>query len=408
MGVASVWAVWWFGVRFSGRREALLAAALLTFSYHHLWFSQDARGYTGLLLWTLLATGLFLRLIRERSPEGVGLPIAYGAAMALGLYTHMTAAFVLAAHGLIWAGMRFRRLGRSAQPPRWSPLAGLLLALTFTLQLYAPVLPQLLQTLLAPTMPGSATEWKNPAWFVLETLRGLGRGLPGGMFAVLGGIGIALAGFGSYVRQERALAAAMILPGLLLGGTLLTLQHNLWPRLFFFSAAFGALILIRGIFVCAETVAASLLRRPGFGRPIAGTVCALLIIGSAWSARKAWAPKQDYRGARAFVEQRSAAEDVVATIDMTDLPYRGYLGLSWPSVTTPEDLNELRRGHRRVWIVYTFPTRLSAVHPRIWRRIQTDFTPIATFGGTVNGGEVIVGRSKDAEKGVGEPVAYFR
>src|SRR5262249_10083457 len=63
-GAASIWAAYWFGRLVTGRREALLAAGLLTFSYHHVWFSQNARGYSGLLCLTLVASGLFLRLLR--------------------------------------------------------------------------------------------------------------------------------------------------------------------------------------------------------------------------------------------------------------------------------------------------------------------------------------------------------
>src|SRR5262245_1847272 len=60
-GVASIWAAYFFGRQIVSETEALLTAALLTVSYHHIWFSQNARGYTGLLFWALLASGFFLR-----------------------------------------------------------------------------------------------------------------------------------------------------------------------------------------------------------------------------------------------------------------------------------------------------------------------------------------------------------
>jgi uncharacterized membrane protein len=65
-GVASLAAMYFFARMVTGRIESLLATALLTFSYHHVWFSQNARGYTGLLLFTLLASGFFVRLVAGR------------------------------------------------------------------------------------------------------------------------------------------------------------------------------------------------------------------------------------------------------------------------------------------------------------------------------------------------------
>jgi uncharacterized membrane protein len=43
-GTLSIPAIYLLGVAVSTRGQALTAAALLTVSYHHVWFSQDARG----------------------------------------------------------------------------------------------------------------------------------------------------------------------------------------------------------------------------------------------------------------------------------------------------------------------------------------------------------------------------
>ena len=60
-GVASIPLLFLLGRSVATTHEALLSAALLTFSYHHVWFSQNARGYTALLFWTLLCTLLYYR-----------------------------------------------------------------------------------------------------------------------------------------------------------------------------------------------------------------------------------------------------------------------------------------------------------------------------------------------------------
>jgi Dolichyl-phosphate-mannose-protein mannosyltransferase len=56
-GIASVGALYGLAREVTDRGEALLTAALLAFSYHHVWFSQNARGYTGLLLWNCCRAG---------------------------------------------------------------------------------------------------------------------------------------------------------------------------------------------------------------------------------------------------------------------------------------------------------------------------------------------------------------
>ena len=125
MGTASLWAFYRLAMMVTTRREALLGTLLLTLSYHHVWFSQNARGYSGLLLFTLLGTAAFLRLLQD---PRAGWPAAawYGGCMALAAYIHPTAVALPAAYAfslealtaysahvaiLIVAGMVFFHLG---------------------------------------------------------------------------------------------------------------------------------------------------------------------------------------------------------------------------------------------------------------------------------------------------------
>src|SRR5215813_7568292 len=108
MGTASLWATYRLASRVTSEREALLATLLLTFSYHHVWFSQNARGYSGLLLFSLLGTEAFLRLISS-SQAGWKTAVFYAVSMALAIYTHVTAAFVVVAHALIAAVIWWRQ-----------------------------------------------------------------------------------------------------------------------------------------------------------------------------------------------------------------------------------------------------------------------------------------------------------
>src|SRR5438034_884751 len=55
-GVVTIPALYFLAREFAGRTEALFGCLLLTVSYHHVWFSQNARGYTLLAFLAVLST----------------------------------------------------------------------------------------------------------------------------------------------------------------------------------------------------------------------------------------------------------------------------------------------------------------------------------------------------------------
>jgi mannosyltransferase len=381
-GILSLAALWWFARKVTGNREALLATALLTFSYHHVWFSQNARGYTALLFWSLLGSGWFVSLLR-REREGWRDPLLYGLCMALAAYTHVTAVLVVVAHAavllLLW--WRAGAAGRGAATPA---AHGIFLSAGFTILFYAPVLPQLFTTLTAPSPHNVETVWKDPFWLAMETLRGLANSLPGGWFALAGAMLVGGSGLLSYARQSLTILALFLLPAILTGALVLVLGHNLWPRFFFFSAGFAALIGVRGIFALVRSV-----RIPRAGQVATAAAC-LVIAGSAVTLRRAWQPKQDFLGAAEFIRASQGSNDAVVVVDLTEYPYRNYLHKSWQPVEDVAGLMEIERGHSRTWVLYTFPIRLAAAHPDIWSRLQDTYSRAAIFPGTIGDGAIVV------------------
>src|SRR5262249_45512128 len=117
-GVASIWALYLFARQVGSTREALFAAALFTFSYHHLWFSQNARGYSGLLFWALLSSWFLVRALREDRPA---LWLGFAAAAAFGIYTHITMVFVIAGQSAVYLHQLWMRRGET-WPNRWAGL----------------------------------------------------------------------------------------------------------------------------------------------------------------------------------------------------------------------------------------------------------------------------------------------
>ncbi|HEU4630953.1 MAG TPA: glycosyltransferase family 39 protein [Gemmatimonadaceae bacterium] len=383
-GVASIGATYWLGRLVTARREALLAAALLAGSYHHVWFSQNARGYTGLLLFTLLGTGLFVQLLGGRAQRPRAW-LAYGAVMALAHYTHTSAALVSVAHAAIWLALVLGR-PREEWPVRLrdAPALALGASAAVTLLLYAPVLTQVAHTTLADTHGGAGGRWQAPSWLVSEMLRGLAAGLPGGWLTLAAGVVVTAVGVGSYARQSRALLALLLLPAVVTAAVIIGLGHNLWPRFFFFSAGFAALIVVRGVFA----LGAALL--PARGPALATAALAAGCVASLTTVPAAWQPKQDFVGADAFVRRAVAAGDAVAALDMSGFVYTKYLPHAATLVDSGDALRALEARHRRTWVIYTFPQRLAAVQPAIWRRLERDYRPAAAFPGTVREGTVFV------------------
>jgi mannosyltransferase len=101
-GIASVPLMYAVGVRLFGRRAGLLSAVLLAISTCAVVYSQEARGYSWLLLGTLLSTYLFVRLIENPS---FALAFAYGLAAGATFYFHYFGLLVPVAHAVSLAAL---------------------------------------------------------------------------------------------------------------------------------------------------------------------------------------------------------------------------------------------------------------------------------------------------------------
>lgn len=385
-GVASLWATWWYARQVASREESLLAVALLAVSYHHVWFSQNARGYTAMLFFTLLASGQFLRLAEGRTAAPARLAWSYAALMALASYTHLTAALIAVGHAIALVVATPWRRASKAWPAVWWPAAALALGALLTITLYAVILPQVIRVLGRPTMEGVAIEWTSAGWMLRESVRVLGDGVPGGALAVVGALSVLLVGAVSYWRQSRLALLVMIAPVFVTAATVMALGHNLWPRFFFFAAAFLVLLALRGGFALTSWLAGRHKRRLA----IAG---ALGVAGlSALTVPRAWQPKQQFGAAQRFIEDRRLQGDVVVAVDVAAFSYQMRRDPPlWHFTAALDSVVALERSARRVWVVYTFAARLRALHPELLERLSRPPYQIArVFPATVGGGELTV------------------
>jgi uncharacterized membrane protein len=131
LGIFLIPAIFWLALElFRDAKTTWVAAALAACSPLHLLYAQEARQYA---LWTAVtaaASAAFLRAYRSQRRRDWGL---YGGLVAIGLYSHLLFALVLAAHagyGVLLTGQARRPLGAFLRT--WSA------AVALSLLLFAP------------------------------------------------------------------------------------------------------------------------------------------------------------------------------------------------------------------------------------------------------------------------------
>ena len=383
-GVAGVASIWFFARRVTSGAEAILAALLLAVSYHHVWFSQNARGYTTMMFLAVVSSGLFIRLCEGRG-DSRRLAWTYGVVMALATYTHLTAAFIAAGHALAMLLTTSWSTGNRRRAV-W-PTIALVLSATMTVALYALMLPQVVRQITQPTMDGVEVAWTGIGWMTREVIRVLSSGVPGGIFSVAAALVVLGVGVVSYWRRSRLATLVMFLPVALTLAAVVASGHNLWPRYFFFASGFLVLAALRGGFALVSAVVRWHPERVA----IAGASAVALV--SLTTVPAAWQPKQQFRAAYEFIEQERRPDDLVVALDAAAEIYelRGWAPQWRLTIPVPIDLEQLERSAPRTWIVFTLGVRLRAIAPAMYERLSSSrYQLVRVFPATVGNGEIHV------------------
>jgi mannosyltransferase len=382
LGAATVPVLYGLARRVTNRREAVLACVLLATSYHHVWFSQNARGYSALAFLTLLCTSLLLRTLERKT---MGAAAAYAVAAALGVYAHLTFVFVVVSHAIsVGVSLAWPRPPAAPRVTRaqWQTAAmAFALAGVFTLALYAPVLLDVQQFFVeGPRETAVAT----PRWAALELLRGLQIGLGAGIGAIAAAT-LLVAGLWSYIRQSWLIAALFVLPGVVTVAGAVALQRPIFPRFLFFLIGFGLLIIVRGASETGAWLAGK--RGPVLATALVAAIAAISLYSLIPNYRY---PKQDFEGALRFVESSRREGDAIATAGLTSTVYRDYFGRAFDDVKTLEAFTTLRSRADRVWVLYTLEGYIASQTPDLMGALRAECPAVRVFRGTVGSGDVIV------------------
>jgi hypothetical protein len=392
-GVAGLFALHRLGRWLAPEREALLATALLAVSYHHVWFSQSARGYTGMIFFATAGTALFVDgLARNRASTWR----LYVACMTLGVMSLQNTAFVVLGHAASYLLLlaHARRLDRLRSPLSGRLAFSMLLAGLLSVTGHSLVLPRMLFFFRTVDRTGLGFGLSD-FWPVL--LSGLRAGL--GALGLLALAALLAAGLRSYLRQSLLLAGLLVLPGVFNVAAIVALGYGAYPRSFLYVLPVALLVAVRGTTALGAAVARRTPEagaRDSYARRAQALAAGLLLVASGAALLQNFRyPKQNYGGALRYVRAHALPGDEVAAVGLAGVAYKL---LYAPELRFPSDaveLSALAATGRRAWVLFSFPRDMRLRFPEILDALDAQFTTLARFRGTLGDGDLYVARSLD-------------
>lgn len=388
-GVAGIAAMWVLARDIAGAGPAHVTALLLAASYHHIWFSQNARGYTALALFSTLGLIFFLRGMRTpRAATWIG----FGLCLAAAVFTHLTGAFFFIALGLAWLAALVVMPDRTGRVGL--PLLGAAVGAAVTVIVYLPLIPGILATV--GEVAGTSTvdvmqEYQNPVWTAVEAVRtGIGSG--GGLMTGLVGLTVvALIGIGAVVagRSAPLFAPSVVLSIVVTVAILMTLGMRLWPRFFFVDIGFLMLLIVLGVRTVSGWIASvfpTALARLVW--PVA--VLAMVAVSCGLAARNYAMPKQDLAGAYALVEAARKPGERVYAVGHAATAFTGYFSADWVPLMEEAEYKAAMAVPGPVTFVVAFPARSFRRIPALDADRADVLTEVKWFPGTLGDGGVVV------------------
>jgi len=349
LGLLAVPAVFQFGKRFLGGSGAGMAALLLACSPFHIDHSSEARGYSGLALFSVLSSFYFLKGVQEDKARWW---IVYTCFTVLGFCSHVFMVAVSLSQfftALLLAGMItwFPPQVHISSRALRNAVVSLLCAGVITLLIYSPLLPAFLENLgkvrlvsvnRIPFVASLVTSFLFPGITSLAGCIIYGVLLCLGMYAVL--------------RKDALLFVYLLVLFVLpLSLYLLINPMFVFERYFIFLLPFALLVLGRGIMALAGRL------RPPFRSSLVIALVAMLVyLQYPAITRMLNQDRQNYREAVRYVEEEmdSRAGDLVCSLGYAGEHFGYYTRKV--SVYNPESMDELSalmKGKERIWCLIT-------------------------------------------------------
>jgi len=368
-GVAGVWAFHFLASQLWSGRVALPGTFMFAVSYHHIYYTQNARGYSGFLFFALLATGLLLRELR-RSPSDVagsrsaaarGFGAAYACSLGLGMYAMILMIFVIMGHGVVLLLSR-----------RWRLLGWLLAGVAFALLLYLPMAEDVI------TYYSNQPTETGHSLLSAEFLQELKPAIPLLIAASI----VAPLLLWRLARRHSVAAALIVLP-LVFNIVVPALRgQGVHPR----SLIYG--LPVAYFFLMEAMEWASARRHLDHAAWIG--VLAVTIVSIAMLSRYYPLPKQGFRQALQYVAARRAPMDEQMGLTLGGKAARFY-DPSVILIETSHELQEwLKTADAQTWVIYSFPGEMRQSAPELYHWLATATASKASFRGVIGDGDVHV------------------
>jgi len=348
-GVAGIFMFYKFSRRFFDEGEALFGTALLAVSYHHIYFSQDARGYTIYLFLALAATDIFLGVLQKMRWQSM---LAYSVIAALAAYSQP--AGLALAPGQIAVGLAMIYATPSVDVdhrPKPLHLVGML-ALTafFTLLLYAPIIDGSLSYIKGPVQAETVTQSARAFDLMVEVSSGLKSAFSNWPLLVGGGLVCTIGGL-DFLRRSPVALAALVVPVIISLPALGMIGAAAHARYFLLALITAYLVGTRGFVLLGRSLASRLpkstLLKPAMA--VGLVVLAAVPLRAYYST-----PKQDFQGALQQVRLMAAPSDRIIAAGMAAHIYRIYYA---PDLLGAKNLSDLLREEasgQALWVIITF------------------------------------------------------
>lgn len=411
-GTATVPAIYWTARLALSREASLSAALMIAVSYHHIFFSQNGRGYSAYVFFSLLSIGFLLRVL---AADRLSLWIGYVSSSILNFASLMVSALVFLSQ--VVAAILAVVISRFKQSPAIVKPAAARLAVVFSLicfwgvQIYSMVIPQAISVMQHTYHDPSAGYLIFSADFFIEVLRGIKEALgaiSSPLVPSLILVSLGVGSFGAYLLYCRnyLLTLCLLLPNLFLAIFMFKEGMVVYPRFFILSLPLASMILA----LLIESMAAEVSDRVKFIRILKSAhlsrvglqtiVVLLLALASAFSLPSYYSkPKQDYLGAIQYLKPRCETGYVVIALYHAEEGFSYYakraglkLNDDFFLVRSLDKFEKILRssGQNKTLLVTTFPRALAIDHPEIKARIEQSWKVDKVFPGTIGGGDICV------------------
>ncbi len=360
-GIAGVWAFFFLARQLWTKQIALIGTLMFSASYHHVYYSQNARGYSAFVFFALLATGMLLRLLGADTakPAQWWYGAAYAGAIGLGAYSLLLMVFVVVGHTCVLVLAR-----------RWRALGWLFAGIGFALLLYAPMMSSLIMY-----FSQQPTETGQPLFSIA-----FARELKPVALVLLIGAMVAPVLLYRFARRSPLAVALIFLP--LVFNFLIPAWRGqgVHPRSLIYGLPVAYFFLMEGLdwarlrFRWATWIAVGVV-----------TVVSLVML-----VRYYPLPKQGFQQALHYIAAHRSPNDEQIGITLGGKAARFY-DPSLVIIETPDQLRQwLENARDPTWVLFTFESQLRNTTPELHDWLMTATTHQAIFPGVIGDGEVQV------------------